>query len=82
MVKKELPILFIVTMLALGRIYDCELSCIDAIIEQVVLIAVMGWMTIQSMKKSNADDALETEMEDEPEEHAMSSAQAWIWLLA
>jgi len=81
-VKKELPILFVVTLLALGQIYDGELSRIDAIIELVVLIVIMGWMTIQSMKKSNDDDALETDVEDELEEHAMSSAQAWIWLIA
>jgi cation:H+ antiporter len=80
-VKKELPILFGVTLLAFGQIYDGELSRIDALIELVVLLSVMAWMTIQSMKKP-MDDALELEVEDELEAHAMSSAQAWIWLIA
>lgn len=80
-VKKELPILFGVTLLALGQIYDGELSRIDALIELVVLLSVMTWMTIQSMKKP-MDDTLEMEVEDELEAHAMSSSQAWIWLIA
>ncbi len=80
-VKKELPILFAVTLLALGQIYDGELSRLDAIIDLGVLISVMAWMTVQSMKKTKAD-ALEMEMEVELEEHAMSSHQAIIWLIA
>lgn len=66
-VKKELPILFGVTLLAFGQIYDGELSRIDALIELVVLLSVMAWMTIQSMKKP-MDDALELEVEDELED--------------
>ena len=80
-VKKELPILIGVTLLAFGQIYDGELSRMDALIELAVLLSVMGWMTLQSLKNPTGD-ALEIEVEDELEAHAMSLAQAWIWLLA
>jgi cation:H+ antiporter len=80
-VKKELPILFGVTLLAIAQLYDGDLSRMDAIVELVVFIAVMGWMTYQGMK-NNSTDELEQDMEAELEEHAMSLYQASIWLIA
>lgn len=80
-IKKELPILFAVTLLAIGQLYDGELTRVDAVIELSVFMAVMAWMTLQGMKKPSADE-FEKEMEDELEEHAMSQFQAWIWLIA
>ena len=80
-VKKELPILFGVTLLAIGQLYDGDLSRIDAVVELAVFIAVMGWMTYQGMK-NNSTDELEQEVEAELEEHAMSLYQASIWLIA
>ena len=79
--KKELPILFGVTLLAIAQLYDGELSRMDAIVELGVLIAVMGWMSYQGMK-NNSTDELEQEMETELEEHSMSLYQASIWLIA
>jgi cation:H+ antiporter len=79
--KKELPILFGVTLLAIAQLYDGELSRMDAIVELGVLVAVMGWMTYQGMK-NNSTDELEQDMEAELEEHAMSLYQASIWLIA
>lgn len=80
-VKKELPILFGVTLLAIAQLYDGDLSRMDAVVELVVFIAVMGWMTYQGMK-NNSSDELEQDMEAELEEHAMSLYQASIWLIA
>ncbi len=79
-IKKELPILFAVTLMALGQLYDGDLSRMDALIDLVVLAAVMSWMTMQSLKKSN--DEFVIEITSELDEHAMSSAQAWIWLIS
>ena len=79
--RKELPILFLVTLLAFAQLYDGEFSRLDAILELTVFVAVMVWMTLQGMKKPNADE-FEKEMEAELEEHAMSQFQAWIWLIA
>lgn len=80
-IKKELPILFLVTILVFGQLYDGELSRIDAVLELLILAGVMAWMTYQGMKKASVDE-FETEMQEELEAHAMSAFQAWIWLLA
>lgn len=80
-IKKELPILFAVTLLAIGQLYDGDLSRLDAAIELGVFVAVMAWMTVQGMKKPSADE-FEQEMEVELEQHAMSEFQAWIYLIA
>lgn len=78
--KKELPILFGVTLLAIGQLYDGELSRVDALLDLLVFAAVMGWMTLQDMKKPAADE-FEKEVEAELEEHKMSLFQASIWLI-
>lgn len=78
--KKELPILFIVTLLALGQLYDGELSRIDAALELFLFVSVMIWMTTQGVQKDGTDE-FEKEMEAELEEHAMSQLKAWIWLI-
>ncbi|QPK62821.1 calcium/sodium antiporter [Methylomonas sp. LL1] len=80
-IKKELPILFVVTLLAIVQLYDGDLSRLDAAIELGVFVAVMAWMTVQGMKKPSADE-FEQEMEVELEQHAMSEFQAWIYLIA
>lgn len=80
-IKKELPILFAVTLLAFGLIHDGDLSRMDSMLELGVFVAVMAWMTIQGMKKQPADE-FEREVEIELEEHTMSQFQAWLWLIA
>lgn len=80
-IRKELPILFGVTLLAIAQLYDGDLSRLDAALELVVFAAVMTWMVIQGMKTASADK-LEQEVQAELKEHAMSQFQAWIWLIA
>lgn len=79
-IKKELPILFLVTLLALAQLYDGQLSQTDAIVELLTFIGVMTWMTLQGLK-SKTGDTLEQEIESELDEHAMSLFQASIWLI-
>ena len=79
-VKKELPILAFVTLFVMVLIFDGELSRTDAILHLGVFILVMGWMTFQGMNKKT--DALEQEMAEELEEHAMSRDRAVVCLLA
>lgn len=82
-IKKELPILFGVTLFAFGQLYDGDLSRNDALLELTVFAAVMGWMVLQSAKdQSRQTDVLESEIEDELDEHRMSFAQAMIWLVS
>ncbi|MDD1621672.1 MAG: calcium/sodium antiporter [Methylococcaceae bacterium] len=79
-IRKELPVLFAVTLLVIAQIFDGELSRTDAILQLGVFAVVMGWMIRAGMNQKT--DALELEMEDELEEHAMSFSQALIWLIA
>lgn len=78
--RKELPILFVVTLLVFAQLYDGELSRADAIIELAVFVGVMIWMTTQGVQKNDSEE-LEKEMEAELEQHAMSQEKAWIWLI-
>lgn len=78
-IRKELPILFLVTVFALVQIYDGQLSQFDGFLELGLLAVVMGWMMRQSSNQPH--DVLEDEMEDELDEHAMSTSQAFIWLI-
>lgn len=78
-IRKELPVLFLVTVFVLVQIYDGQLSQFDGLLELGLLAVVMGWMMRQSTNQPH--DVLEDEMEDELDEHAMSTSQAFIWLI-
>ena len=78
-IRKELPILFLVTVFVLAQIYDGQLSQFDGLLELGLLVAVMGWMMRQSTNQTH--DVFEDEMEDELDEHAMSTSQGFIWLI-
>ncbi len=78
-IRKELPILFMVTLFVIFQLYDGHLSRFDALLQLAVFVMVMAWMIRQDLKKP---DSFEQEVEEELEEHAMSISQAWIWLIA
>lgn len=79
-IKKELPILFAVTLLVIAQIYDGQLSRIDAIVELVVFAGVMIWMTRQGMAQKPGD-SLGQEVEQELDESPMSLALALTYLI-
>lgn len=79
-IKKELPILCLVTLLVLAQLYDGQLSQADAMVELTLFVGVMAWMTRQGMQ-DNSDDILEQEFESELDEHAMSLFKASLWLI-
>ncbi|WKJ90103.1 calcium/sodium antiporter [Methylomonas montana] len=82
-VKKELPVLFAVTVFSLGQLYDGELSRTDAALELIVFVGVMTWMIRQGLnQKAERTDSLGKEEADELEEHEMSFSQAIIWLIS
>lgn len=62
-VRKELPILTLVSLFSVGLIYDFELSRLDAILLLVVFALLMAWTVLQGMK--NKKDAFAKEMEEE-----------------
>jgi len=77
--KKELPILIGVTVLAGWQIYDNELSRLDAVILLVVFFGLMAWTIRESLR--NKDDALSVETEGEVADlPQMPLKAALIWL--
>jgi cation:H+ antiporter len=77
--RKELPVLIAVTAVAVGLLFDLDLSRTDAIIMLVVFALVMGWSIYQGLRQK--PDALTAEYEQELEAHAMSLGKAIFWLI-
>lgn len=78
--KKELPILLLVTLFAGWQLFDHQLSSLDAWCLLGVFFALMAWSVYQGMK--SPQDALATEMNDElAQSSSMTLKQAVIWLL-
>jgi len=70
--RKELPVLIAVTLLALLHLSDGEITRTEAIIEIVTLIVVFTWLVVSSGENPASEDAV-------PD---LSMSQAWLWLLA
>jgi len=62
--RKELPILTLVTLLSIGLIYDFSLSRFDAIVLLVVFALLMAWTIWQGIK--NGKDAFAKEIKNIP----------------
>lgn len=81
-VKKELPVLFAVTLFAFAQLYDGILSRTDALLELAVFAGVMTWMIRQGLnQKAEKTDVLGEEVAEELEQLDMSLAQSVIWLV-
>lgn len=76
--RKELPILTGITILAAWQLWDGEITRIDALVLLGVFAGLMAWTIWQGMRK-NAD-ALSSEIEQELEVHAMPLSRAVVWL--
>ncbi len=61
--KKELPILTIVTLISMGLVYDLELSRLDAVILLGVFCVLMVWTTYEGIRNSKDNLAKEVESE-------------------
>lgn len=77
--RKELPLLTVITALAAWQIMDGEITRIDALILLGVFAGVMAWTIWQGMQKKG--DTLGSEMANELEIHAMPIHRAVIWLV-
>jgi cation:H+ antiporter len=78
--RKELPVLLGVTVLAGALMLDKELSRADAVVLVVLLLALIAWSIWQS--RSTPDDALAGDVEAEVVAHHLSRRAAWTWLVA
>lgn len=77
--RKELPVLLGVTVLAGVLMLDKQLSRADAVVLVVVLVVLVTWSIWQA--RSSADDALARDVEAEMVTHHLTRRAAWTWLI-
>ena len=77
--RKELPILTVVTALAAWQLWDGEITLLDAVVLLAVFGGLMAWTIWQGMQKK--EDALGSEMEQELDIRAMPIRRAVFWLV-
>ncbi|MFZ7202453.1 calcium/sodium antiporter [Avibacterium avium] len=78
--KKELPVLMLVTLLSTFLIYDATISRLDAVILLAVFTLYMGWTIWQGTRHSG--DSLEQDISDELKEKSqMPLKTAVLWLV-
>jgi cation:H+ antiporter len=77
--RKELPILTVITALAAWQLWDGEVSRIDAFVLLGVFAGLMAWTIWQGMQKKA--DAFGSEMEQELKVDAMPIRRAIFWLV-
>ncbi|MCW9715003.1 calcium/sodium antiporter [Avibacterium sp. 21-594] len=78
--KKELPVLMLVTLLSAFLIYDATISRLDAVILLAVFTLYMSWTIWQGTRHSG--DSLEQDINDELKEKSqMPLKTAVLWLV-
>lgn len=78
-IKSELPILLGVTFLAYFHLRDGQITRLEGIVELVVLIILITWMTLQGRKKTAQVDLLSVEVEEALEQ--LKPLKAWFYLI-
>lgn len=79
-VKKELPILLVATLMALALLRDGTLSMLDGFILLSLLCLLMWWITRQGMRNQSEDALTDEYLEELPD--IMSTSHALFWLIA
>ena len=77
-VRKEMPILLTVTLLAGWQLWDGEISRNDAIVLLLVFFGIVGWSIYSAMRQRQ--DSLGEEMSAELAEHPLPLKRALLWL--
>jgi cation:H+ antiporter len=78
--RKELPILTLVTLLAAVLLADLAIARLDAVILLLVFGGLMAWTIYQGVKRTT--DSLAVEVEAETAEKALPLKRAVFWLVA
>ncbi|MFA9240564.1 MAG: calcium/sodium antiporter [Candidatus Paceibacteria bacterium] len=78
-VKKEIPLLLLIVLASGYLLFDNTLTFNEGLILLFGFFSLVGWSIFAAIKGKG--DALESEMEDELVEHAMSLKVGIIWLL-
>jgi cation:H+ antiporter len=77
--RKELPLLLMLTLVAGYQLIDGELSRMDGWVLLAVFFAVMGWSIFQGIR--GKDDSLAGDVDAEMIEHPMPLNKAVMWLV-
>jgi len=77
--RKELPILTVVTALAAWQLWDGKITRLDAVVLLTVFAVLVIWSIWQGLRKKK--DALGREIEQELKVHAMPIRRAVFWLV-
>ncbi|WP_417616279.1 calcium/sodium antiporter [Oceanisphaera sp.] len=78
--RKELPILLVITLLSLALLWNGMLARTDAIVLLVVFVLLMAWSIKQGM--NDGKDSMTSEEVQELEDNPMTLKQAIFWLVA
>ncbi|GAA3702457.1 calcium/sodium antiporter [Oceanisphaera sediminis] len=78
--RKELPILLLITLLSLALLWNGMLARTDAIVLLGVFVLLMGWSIKQGM--SDGKDSMTGDEVKELDDNLMSLKQAIFWLVA
>jgi len=77
-IRRELPILLMVTAVAALQVYDGEITRLEAIVLLVLLVGLLGWNIYQGRR--GQVDALGGEVEQELVSHPMPLKRALVWV--
>lgn len=77
LIKREMPVLFVVQLLVLGILLDGELSRLDGILLFGSLIGIMTWISMATLQ-ADKNDPVTAEIEEELPETLPATA-AWLW---
>ncbi|MBS0001748.1 MAG: calcium/sodium antiporter [Thioalkalivibrio sp.] len=77
--RKELPVLTAVSVLAVAQLWDGHLSRLDAVVLLGVFAVLIGWSIMQGLRERS--DNLGVEMEQELVAHPMPLRRALVWLV-
>lgn len=77
--RKELPLLFVISLVAGWQLLDGELSLYDGWVLLTLFFLVMGWSIVQGMRQGT--DSLAGDMSTEIEAYSMTLKAAIIWLI-
>ncbi len=77
-IRKELPILCVVTALAAAQLWDDQVSRLDAFVLLAVFSGLMAWTIRQGLRKRK--DEMAREVEEELKAAEMTVGRAFFWL--
>ena len=78
--RRELPVLTLVTLLAAFQLYDGWISRADAWVLLAVFALLMAWTILQGLRRR--DDSYSDQLAREAEAYAMPLGRAVFWLVA